>query len=190
MEPVPTAVTTSGVLGRPAGPVVRLVDSALAVVRLPRQMVEEAARLTVRAMTLVGRVEMLLDEIAAIAARADLLVSKADAVAEDAGEAVALAQTQLQRLQALMPALLQLEPVLRQGGDVLEPRHADSVATLLDLTPEVIDLISPALRNLGDLTPELHALAERFEAMGQFVEGLPGAKMFKRRGAAEEVPPG
>ncbi len=158
------------------------------------EVVEQAGRLLTRVVVLVERAEALVDEIAVVAARADLVASKADAVATEVGGVSALAETQAQRLQALLdsfvPALLQLQPVLDESGDVLEPRHAGSVARLLDLTPEVIDLIRPALANLGDLTPELHALAERFEAMGQIVEGIPGSKRLKRRGAADEEPPG
>lgn len=194
----PGVVIVSTSLWQGAAAVVRLPGQAVEVGRRlvtdASDLVDQAGELVVRVVTLVGRIETLVDEIAGIAARADLVASKADAVADGAGEVAALAETQVQRLQALLdafvPALSQLRPVLDQGADVLEPQHAESVAKLLDLTPEVIDLITPALRNLGDLTPELHALAERFEAMGQFVEGLPGSKMFKRRGAAEEEPPG
>ena len=196
-----TTITTPSLLGR-------LVGGAVTAVRLPGQAVEtgrrlvadatdvaeQAAALAVRAVRLVERIEVLVDEIAGIAARADLVASKADTVATEIGEVSALAETQVQRLQALLdacaPALLHLQPVLDQAGVVLAPRHSEAVARLLDLTPEVIDLISPALTNLGDLTPELHALAERFEAMGQIVEGIPGSKRLKRRGAAEEEPPG
>lgn len=199
-----TTITTPRLLGR-------LVGGAVTAVRLPGQavetgrrlvadatdatdVVEQAAALAVRVVRLVDRLELLVDEIAGIAARADLVASKADTVAGEIGEVSALAETQVQRLQGLLdacaPALLHLQPVLDQAGVVLAPRHADAVARLLDLTPEVIDLISPALTNLGALTPELNALAERFEAMGQIVEGIPGSRRLKRRGAAEEEPPG
>ncbi|MEN8707743.1 MAG: hypothetical protein ABF306_16535 [Nocardioides marinisabuli] len=197
-----TAPTSPG--SGPAGLATRVVSGAVAVTRLPGQavdagrrlvadatdVVEQAAGLVTRVVALVGTIEVLVDEIAVIAGRASLVVSQADAVAIDAGRAATLADVQVRRLAALIdaiePAVAQLRPTLERGAEVLEPRHAESVATLLDLTPEVIDLITPALRNLGALTPELHSLAERFEAMGQIVEGIPGASMFKRRGAADD----
>ena len=177
------------VLPSPADVAGRVVAAATTVGRLP----DQAARLVARVVAIVDVVEALVEEIAVIAARAAEVVARADAVAVEAGDAALLTHAQLQRSQALLDSVAssvrELQPVLERGAVVLEPRHVDAVSRLLDLTPEVIDLISPALRNLGDLTPELHQLAERFEAMGQIVEGIPGSKMFKRRGASEDPEP-
>ncbi|NYD56812.1 hypothetical protein BKA08_001050 [Nocardioides marinisabuli] len=204
MDAAATTTAPTSLGSGPAGLATRVVSGAVAVTRLPGQavdagrrlvadatdVVEQAAGLVTRVVALVGTIEVLVDEIAVIAGRASLVVSQADAVAIDAGRTATLADVQVRRLAALIdaiePAVAQLRPTLERSAEVLEPQHAESVAKLLDLTPEVIDLITPALRNLGALTPELHSLAERFEAMGQIVEGIPGASMFKRRGAADD----
>lgn len=190
--------------GGPAALLGGVVKGAVTITRLPRRTVETGRQvvadastaidqgrdLATRALLLVGMVEALVADIAVTAARAAVVVSKAEAVAANAGAVVVVADTQLLRTQELLdvfaPPLVRLQPVLDRAAEVVEPRHVQAVARLLDLTPEVIDLIGPALTNLGDLTPELHQLAERFEAIGQIVEGIPGAGLFKRRGASED----
>lgn len=150
-------------------------------------LVAQGGMLIERVVVLVNTVEVLVRDIAVIAGRAAAVVDLSDAVAVDAASAVLTVDTQLLRTQQLLdayaPLLVELQPLVQQAAGVLEPRHVDAVRQLLDLTPDVIDLITPALRNLGDLTPELHQLSERFEAVGQIVEGIPGAALFKRRAA-------
>lgn len=194
----------SNVVARPPGLVRHLADRAVATARLPARTVEAARQvfveagglvdlgvvLAARALALVEAVEALVGEIALTSARAAAVVSQAEAVTAEAETTVLLADVQLVRARELLdvfaPQLAALEPVLRRAAQVMEPRHADAVTRLLDLTPEVAHLISPALTNLGDLTPELHQLAERFDTIGQIVEGIPGAGLFKRRGAADD----
>lgn len=148
---------------------------------------DQARLMAAQAAALIAAVEGLVAEVAVIAARAAAVVDLAEVVAVDAARAVQRVETQLDHTQLLLeayaPALAEAQPVVRRAADMFQPHHVDAVTSLLDLAPEVVDLIAPALHALGQLTPELGQLAERFEAIGQIVEGIPGAGLFKRRGS-------
>lgn len=207
MEAKLKAGISATILPRPIKLAGKVAAGVAAAYRLPSRTVEAGRQilldasgavdqgvvLAARVLALLDAVDALVNDISVITARAGGVVSKAETVAAEAGTAVLIANTQLLRTQEILdmfaPQLLRLQPVLSHGATVLEPRHMEAVSQLLDLTPDVIDFISPALKNLGDLTPELHQLAERFDAIGQIVEGIPGAGLFKRRGASDDGEP-
>jgi ABC-type transporter Mla subunit MlaD len=78
------------------------------------------------------------------------------------------------------------ETDLDEAARGLRPEQVRSLGRLLDLVPDVLDQIEPALRNLADLAPELEQVTERVDDVGQIIEGLPGAKVLRRRGRAKE----
>ncbi len=101
-----------------------------------------------------------------------------------------LASAELRRAVAL---LVEHRSTLQQAGatashaaDRVTTDHVDAVAHLLDLVPDLLDLVVPALRGMADISPELDQLTDRFDSVGQIVEGLPGAKRLRRRGEARE----
>ena len=57
---------------------------------------------------------------------------------------------------------------------------------LLDEVPNLVDRLQPALDGMGKLGPHLQDVTERMDNVGQVVEGLPGAKVLRRRGQARE----
>lgn len=183
-------------LTAPVVATIRVLDIALLTYEAGEQAVQDVADAIEQARLAVVRVVALLDaaeviavDIATTATRAAAVATLANAVAMDSAAAVVRVEAQLCRteriLDAYVPVLMDLEPVLSQASKRLEPSHVEAVIRLLDLTPEVIDLIAPALHGMGNLTPELDQLAERFESIGQIVEGIPGAGILKRRGSEQ-----
>lgn len=166
------------------------IDTGRQLLADATEILDQGGELVRRVAVLVETVELLVADIALIAARADEVVNKADIVAESAAQTLSEVGQQLRVTRALLdayaPSLVRLEPVVQQVSDSVEPRHVEAVAQLLDVVPEAIDLVLPALKGLGDLTPELTQLADRFEDIGQIVEGLPGAGLLKRRGESNE----
>ena len=54
------------------------------------------------------------------------------------------------------------------------------------MLPDLIRPAVPAMQALAALMPELEQLTERLDGVGQVVEGIPGAKMLRRRAAQED----
>ncbi|MDX6327409.1 MAG: hypothetical protein QOK15_3763 [Nocardioidaceae bacterium] len=48
----------------------------------------------------------------------------------------------------------------------------------------LVDRLEPALDGMGNLIPQLDGVTDRMDNVGQVVEGLPGAKLLRRRGRA------
>ncbi len=176
------------------------VRTAIAVLGLPAYLAtlgKQAGELvslgqdTVRRIVvLVDAVEVLVADIARTAAHAARVAAMSDAAAMDAAKVSRSAEDLVARVRVLRelyePVLNSVHPTLDHVAAVARPRHVDSLAQLVDLTPELLDLITPALRGMGELSPELGQLAERFETIGQIVEGLPGAGMLRRRGREQD----
>lgn len=154
------------------------------------ELVSQGQDSVMRIVVLVDAVEVLVADISRTAARAAGVVALADAVALDSAKVVLSAEDLLNRTNILLelyePVLTGAHPTLAHAAVVAQPRHVDSVLEVVDLTPELLDLITPALRGMGELSPELGQLADRFESIGQIVEGLPGAGRLRRRGLEQE----
>lgn len=150
------------------------IDAVLGAATRPAQaaadLVASAWRVVGRVDAALERVEGLIDDVAATNAHAQAVVDRIDATSRQAAEAVDLGSAEL-----------------RRATDRLSVEHVDAVAHLLELVPELLDLVVPALRGMADLTPELDRLTDRFDTVGQIVEGLPGAKRLRRRGEEREV---
>lgn len=158
---------------------------------------QAAADLLGSAWSIVGRiddalerVEALIDDATATNAHAQAVVDRVDATSRQAAEAVDLASGELRRAVGLVvehrTTLQRAGATAAHAADRVTAEHVDAVTHLLDLVPDLLDLVIPALRGMGDLTPELDQLTDRFDSVGQIVEGLPGAKRFRRRGEARE----
>jgi len=129
--------------------------------------------------------ETAVVEVRATNAAAAEVVARVDRVVADCRAQVDRSRAALDRYE---PAFAAAGPTLAHAATELRSDHVDALARLLDLVPELLDLIVPAFRGLGDLSPELGQLAERFDAVGQIVEGLPGAERLRRRGAEAAEP--
>lgn len=162
-----------------------------------QQLLVDVRQLVTEAFALLDRVRELVERADGVVAEAEVAVVHGERVVARGGEIVdhlALtsqeARHEVARIRALLdvyqPLLERLSPLVAQGGNTLEPAHLRGVAQLLDELPEVVQLIHPALSNLARIGPEMGDIAERVDNVGQIVEGLPGAKMLRRRGSDKE----
>jgi ABC-type transporter Mla subunit MlaD len=164
------------------------------------QLVRRAGRLLDRADLVVARLERKVDEVEALltksedlTARADRVVSSTDAVTDAIGETRGHAEREVGRLRGLLdlyqPMLQALAPIGSEAVSPLKPSHLRSLARLLDEVPDLVDTIGPALEGMANLTPHLEGVSDRMNNVGQVVEGLPGAKLLRRRGQEREDAP-
>ncbi len=171
-------------------PINAVLGAATRPAQAAADLLGSAWRIVGRVDDALERVEALIDDATATNAHARAVVDRFDATSRQAAETVDLASAELRRAAGL---LVEHRTTLQQAGaaathaaDRVTTDHVDAVAHLLELVPELLDLVVPALRGMADLTPELDQLTDRFDSVGQIVEGLPGAKRFRRRGEARE----
>jgi ABC-type transporter Mla subunit MlaD len=175
----------------------RMSWPALSVVRSAGGSMESLLAWPARAQAVMDRVKAALDRIEdvvgaadAAAAAAGQTTAAAAAVVVDASETASRANGVTSRIENLLETwetpLQQLAPVARELTAVLSPERSQSLGRLLDQLPDIIDLIAPAVRGLSTLTPHFDDLMERLNAVGEIVEGVPGATILRRRGQAIE----
>ena len=161
------------------------------------ELVRRVHRLVNRVEHLARRVEHELDQHDALLGESRGILDDAGDVAQSgrqvadgAGRTRDHAEQQVRRIQALLdlylPTLESLTPVAREAATLLSPAHLRGLARLLDELPNLVDRIEPALEGMGSMAPHLEDMTDRMENVGQVVEGIPGAKLLKRRGEARE----
>lgn len=161
------------------------------------EVVRRAHRLVNRIDVLTTRVEHRLDELDGLLVESRGVLDDAGDVTETGREVATaarstrdLAEQQVVRIQALLdlylPTLEALIPMGREAAALLRPGHLRGLARLLDELPKLVDRIEPALDGMGSMAPHLDEMTDRMDNVGQVVEGLPGAKLLKRRGQARE----
>jgi hypothetical protein len=161
------------------------------------ELVEHARGLLARMEDLLDLTERRLDEVIPTLQRANRVTVEAaslEATVDDIAHAVettrALADEQVRRATSLMdmyePILTGIRPVVGQVARALTPAQFNGVLALLEELPNLVDRIEPALVGMAGMVPELEGVTERMENVGLVVEGLPGAKLLKRRGHARE----
>ena len=160
-------------------------------------VVRRATRLLDRADLIAVRLEHKLDELDDLAAESQTLVRDGRLVADTASGVAAaargtreLAQEQINRLRELLdlyqPVLESLAPLGAPAADALRPGPLRGRLSLRHELPTLVDRIEPALDGMGAMIPEMREVTDRLDNVGQVVEGLPGAKLFRRRGQARE----
>jgi hypothetical protein len=182
---------------RTAQELARAPEHLRAMLSEVHDLVRRASRLLDRADLIAVRMEHKLDELDAITAESQTLVLDGREVADTAtGIAVAargtrdLAQEQVLRLRRVLdlyqPLLESLAPLGAEAAAALRPAHLRGLVTLLDELPHLVDRLEPALDGMGSMVPEMREVTDRMDNVGQVVEGLPGAKLLRRRGRARE----
>ena len=170
--------------------VARLLDQTTGLMRRATQLMN-------RVDLIVARLEHKLDEFDALTAHSDALLEKAgvaagmtQSVAEEVRNTRELAEQQLQRVQGLLdlyqPILQSLAPMGKEALGTLNPSYLRGIVSLLNELPNWIERVEPALDGMGNLAPHLEGVTNRMDNVGQVVEGLPGAKLLRRRGQARE----
>jgi hypothetical protein len=157
----------------------------------------EAERLLGRAGRLLERAELLVDRLESQLVEADglldhgrLVAKRAETVATDVADTRAATEAQVRRVQRIIdryePVLERLVPVAAEAAATVRPSHLGGVVTLLEELPSLVDRFEPALASMASLTPEMEEVSERMDNVGEIVEGMPGAKLLRRRGKARE----
>lgn len=160
-------------------------------------VVTRATRLLNRADLIVARLEHKLDEFDELTNRSYGLIEKADkaadatrSVAQEVHDTREFAEQQLGRMRQLLdmyqPLMERLAPLGDEVAAALKPAHVRGIASLLNEIPKLVDRLEPALDGMGNLVPHLEGVTDRMDNVGQVVEGLPGAKLLRRRGQARE----
>lgn len=181
-------------LGRPAHAVVTLAGIPITGYVWARDVAASAGDLLQRGHDLIRRANALLDlledvvgQVSLSNARAGAGVSRTELLALDSDHVIAEYGDVLTRTGLLLrrhePATRSASPAADRSATVVGPGHADGLVSLLELVPEVLDLVESTFRGLGDLSPALGQLVARFEAIGQIVETAPGAAILRRRGS-------
>lgn len=174
-------------------PINAVLGAATRPAQAAADLVGSAWRIVGRVDAALERVERLIDDVAATNAHARAVVDRIDATSLQTAEAVDLGSAELRRTVGLLAehraTLERAGATAGHAADRLTTEHVDAVAHLLELVPELLDLILPALRGMADISPELVQLTDRFDSVGQIVEGLPGARRLRRRGEERELDP-
>ena len=182
---------------RTAQELARAPEHVGAVLGEVNDLVRRASRLLNRADLIAARLEHKLDELDAITTESQTLVHDGREVADTASGVAAaaagtrdLAQEQVLRLRGLLdmyqPVLESLAPLGSEAANALRPAHIRGLVTLLNELPQLVDRIEPALEGMGSMVPHMREVTDRMDNVGQVVEGLPGAKLLRRRGQARE----
>ncbi len=171
-------------------PINAVLGAATRPAQAAADLVGSAWRVLGRVDDLLERVETLVDDIGATNAYARAVVERVDATSLQAAEAVDLGSAELRRAVGTLTehraTLARAGTTAGHAADRLTSEHVDALAHLLELVPDLLDLVVPALRGMADVSPELSQLSDRFDSVGQIVEGLPGAKRLRRRGEERE----
>jgi ABC-type transporter Mla subunit MlaD len=166
-----------------------------------QRLVDRASAALDRIEALLDHVETRVEDVGVVTERTRRVLDAASGTSAEADRLVAgalrssrSADHLLERLRALLDLY---EPLLRRTGSIaheagtrLQPTHLRGLVALLDELPRVVQDLEPALKGMagvGGMVPELEEVAERMDNVGQIVEGVPGAKMLRRRGQRREA---
>ena len=171
-------------------PINAVLGAATRPAHAAADLLGSAWRIVGRVDDALERIEVLIGDIEATNAHAQAVTDRVDATARQAAVSVDRFSAELDRAVGSLTdhreALEAGGRTLDHAGRVLTVEHVDSAARILELVPDLIDLVIPALRGMAGVTPELDQLADRFDSVGQIVEGLPGARRLRQRGEERE----
>lgn len=149
------------------------------------EMLSRAQRMMNRAEELVVRFEDLAARAGALALATEAVVTGAGAVTAGAATTADLVDVEVQRLRVLVgmydEQVVALAPVLAEAAISWQPHHVRALAQVVGVMPEMMAMAEPALVALADLAPDLQKLGDKMNDMGEVVDGIPGAGLFRRR---------
>lgn len=188
------------VAGIPVGTLTAVRSAQAEVLSLRSQvgdLVEHVRRLLARMDSILDLAELRLDEVTPTLERANRvtvdaasLAVEVDAIARGVEATRALAEEQARRVTTLMdlyePILTSVRPVVGQLARAVTPAQLAGVLALLEELPKLVDRLEPALVGMAGVVPELEGVTEKMDNVGSVVEGLPGAKLLRRRGQARD----
>lgn len=209
---LPDALTSSVSAG--AGAVRDGLGAVFELVPRIEMLIERIDAVVGGAERTVARVDAVLGKVEASQARVDETVTaiertreRADTVATRVGSVVDGAEQvsgrvigvvegaggTLDRVAALLggyePLLQQLAPSAKRLVSSLEGREVDAAVALVDRLPVVLQHLDedvlPILQQMERVGPDVHELLAAVEDVRRMLTGLPGAKLFWRRGDDE-----
>ncbi len=134
---------TRSLLGMP-------LAGARAAVRAPGAAREWAGDMTERAEALLGR-------SSAVLTRMEALLDEVEQVVHAVSQTNLGAARQVERSSAVLdhyePVAHTGRPTALHAAEATKPAHVDAALRLLELVPDLLDLLVPAFRNLGELSP-------------------------------------
>jgi ABC-type transporter Mla subunit MlaD len=140
----------------------RRADAAIEAVASTREKADAA-------ITAVGRTTGHADDVLG---RAEGLVGRVEPMVGDYSESLAL-----------------LAPAVRRLAETLEPDEVEALVRMIDQLPSIAthldEVVLPVLGSLDNVGDDVHDLLETMEDLRQLVKGLPGSRLFRRRGAEE-----
>jgi hypothetical protein len=135
-------------------------------------------------------------EVTEVARASAVITEQAAEVATAAGHttaevarvtlAAATVTRQAEELVSLYrPVLTEASPALDELAQLVEPHHARAMVQAVQMLPDLLRPAVSAMESLAQLMPEIEQLTERLDNVGQVVEGIPGARMLRRRAAQD-----
>ena len=180
---------------------------AVLVTSVPRRLIgvlSTVEMLIDRIQPLVGgleqtlvRIDAAVTEVTEVARAAAIVTEQAAEVATAAGHtaaevarvtlaAAAVTRQAEELLSVYRPLLTEASPALDELSRLVEPQHARALVQAVQMLPDLLRPAVPAMEALAQLMPEIEQLTERLDGVGQVVEGIPGAKMLRRRAAQDD----
>ena len=170
-------------------------DEAVAVVAdLPVRvaaLVDEAERLVARVGTTLDRVDAAVERVEGVSDSVEQLVGQivpitgsAEAVLESVGATGAGAHA---LLEIFRPLAERGSPLLKHFLDEFTERELHALLRLIDHVPQFTDHmeadIMPILATLDRVGPDVHELLDVLKDVRQALQGVPGFRLLRRRGA-------
>lgn len=179
----------SGLLDRVEG----VVDRVEGVAGRVEGVVGRADELVDGVATTRTKADDAIEGVAATRARADAAIERVDRTITRADGVVGGAEGLVGRIEPLVedfaPALTALAPSVRRLAATLDPSEVEALVTLIDRLPRLVthldEDILPVLESLGNVGTDVHDLVDTVQELRQMVNGFPGSRLFRRRGAEE-----
>jgi hypothetical protein len=139
---------------------------------------------------IVAAAALVVAEAETVAGSAAQVVGSAAGTADEASAVVARAGTAAAEVEDLLNGyagtLRKAAPLAARFVDELSPEEITAAIRMIDELPRLREHLSsdvmPLLAKLDQVGPDLHKLLEVTEDLRLAIAGLPGLKMFKRRG--------
>jgi hypothetical protein len=193
-------VRVMGVLGQTELLVSRvtvIAEQAEALVQRMALVAAEAEATVVEARTIVTDAASITGAAGAVVTDAIAITGAAGAVVTDAAAITGAASAVVGRVEAATAEATELldgyAPTLRGAAPLaarfvaeLSPEEVTAAIRMIDELPKLrehlVDDVMPLLGKLDQVGPDLHKLLEVTEDLHLAIAGLPGLKMFRRRG--------
>jgi hypothetical protein len=179
-------VRVLGVLGQTE----LLVSRMTVIAEQAETLVQRVTLVAAEAEAAVVEARAIVREAASITGAATAVVADATAITGAAGavvgqvEAATAEATEL--LDGYAPTLRDAAPLAARFVADLSPDEVTAAIRMVDELPKLrdhlVDDVMPLLGKLDQVGPDLHKLLEVTEDLHLAIAGLPGLKMFRRRG--------